>query len=604
MQAKRGQVEALQSGTAALRVKVDALLNATEAPKDVVETVLGELKSMSGDMKPLSAVAIEFRNRWQKQKSQLLEKRKAEVEHHLRQASNAQLGRMEAEADDQMSAMNQDFDQRKQNAHDKIHRGHEQEFHRIVEDWQSEVRYADHVKSSMVDSAISESIAKIKAWARQEETRIMDIWEQELSDMIISVNALDETEIQAMEDSRVARCRLVESSVERQQQDLADFRNSMQDKGVDLSKKIIARAQPDPSKTPQPGASAKRLQRTRAVAKREVEVVSQLHTDTAVRYLDEAAALERARVSAYHNVMQELGPEFAEQLQEGLMRETEAAASKSGLGSNWTAGGATASGLPGTFSAARQVAGQAPGQSPMAITTFNDADATDEEKLQNEVAVLREKARSMMAAVGRGDWRKDILEVAEEAIDGLRKTEHALAAGPLEAGGGGKTLRNPRESLSTIEMHARNFSDGVLKEFTRMRNVKVALSCSRSKHVREAMQQYEMNSSDIEDAIMPAVSKLAHEVEVIREVINASKYGQEKMPIYIIAACWRRALLAAYPALKRLWEAADVPDTERKNFIRKIAMYIAVEPSIGPLFQAETSALEATLPAPDWAVAM
>merc|ERR1719199_952441 len=131
-------------------------------------------------MKPLAAVAIEFRNRWQKQKSQLLEKR-------------------EAEADDQMSAMNQDFDQRKQNAHDKIHRGHEQEFHRIVEDWQSEVRYADHVKSSMVDSAISESIAKIKAWAHQEETRIMDIWEQELSDMIISVNALDETEIQAME---------------------------------------------------------------------------------------------------------------------------------------------------------------------------------------------------------------------------------------------------------------------------------------------------------------------------------------------------------------------------------------------------------------------
>ena len=38
-----------------------------------------------------------------------------------------------------------------------------------------------------------------------------------------------------------------------------------------------------------------------------------------------------------------------------------------------------------------------------------------------------------MAAVGRGDWRKDILDVADGAIDGLRKTEMALAAGPLQA---------------------------------------------------------------------------------------------------------------------------------------------------------------------------
>merc|ERR1719487_941640 len=161
-------------------------------------------------------------------------------------------------------------------------------------------------------------------------------------------------------------------------------------------------------------------------------------------------------------------------------------------------------------------------------------------------------------------------------------------------------MRNPRESLSAIEMYARDFSDNVLKEFTRMRNVKVALSCSRSKHVREAMQQYEMNSSDIEDAIMPAVSKLCHEVEVIREVIHASKHGKEKMPIYIIAASFRRSLLAIYPALKRLWEAADVSDLERKNFIRKLAMHLAIEPGIAHLFQSETTALEATLPAPDW----
>lgn len=603
MQAKRGQIESLQAGCAALRVKVDALLNASEAPKDVVEATLSELKTMGAEMKPLAAVATEFRGRWKKQKASLLEKRKAEVEHHLRQASSAQLSRMEAEADDQISTMNQDFDQRRRNSLDKIHRAHDQEFHRIVEDWLSEVRYADHVKPGMVDNAIAESIAKIKGWALKEEIRIMGIWESELSNMMLAVNNLDESEIQAMEDSRLTRCRMVESAVERQQQDLLDFRNFMQDQSVSFSKRIISRAQPDDSKQSSFSAlSAKRAARPKQVAKREVEMASQLHVDAAIRYLDEAAALERARVSAYHTTMQEMGSDFTEQLQDGLMKETEAAASKAH--SSWGAGAATASGLPSTFSTSRQHAGQTPATPSVPIGINEEDDATSAaNQLAIEVNALREKARVMMAAVGRGDWRKDILEVAEGAIDGLRRTEMALAQGPLQHTAG-RTTRNPKESLSTIESYARNFSDGVLKEFTRMRNVKVALSCSRSKHVREAMQQYEINSSDIEDAIMPAVSKLAHEVEVIREVITASKYGQEKMPIYVIAACWRRALLAAYPALKRLWEAADVPDVERKTFIRKIAMHIAVEPSIGPLFTAETSALEATLPAPDWAVAM
>lgn len=434
----------------------------------------------------------------------------------------------------------------------------------------------------------------------------MGLWEEELSTMMVAVHGLDEEEIQAMEKARAARCNLMESTVERQQQDLVDFRANQQNQITTMSKIIMRKAQPREEKMQQPQASAKRQARLKVLAKKEAEVAAQQHVDAAVRYLDEAAALERARVSAYHTAMQEIGPELAEQLQDTLVSATELASSKTGGLGAWMASGTTSSGLPNTFSSTRNTAGQGANLGSPASLVSEEEDLDAAAILQNEVVALRERARSMMAAVGRGDWRKDILDVADGAIDGLRKTEMALAAGPLQAttAGGNRSSRNTREALSTVDAYARDFSSQALKEFTRMRNVKVALSCSRSKHVREAMQQYEWNSADIEEAIMPAVSKLCHEVEVIREVVHASKNGQERMPIYIIAASFRRSLLATYPALKRLWDAADVSHTDQKSFIRKLAMHLAVEPSLVPIIQAEISSLEATLPAPDWAVAM
>merc|ERR1712100_551757 len=134
-----------------------------------------------------------------------------------------------------------------------------------------------------------------------------------------------------------------------------------------------------------------------------------------------------------------------------------------------------------------------------------------------------------------------------------------------------------------------DFSDNVLKEFTRMRNVKVALSCARSKQVREAMKDYEMHSQQLEDVVLPAVSRLAHEIEVISEVVASSNNGTEKMPVYVIAAAWRRALLATYPVLKRLWETAEIPDSEQKHLIRKVCMTLAVDANMQPLFQEETT---------------
>lgn len=602
MNASKQKIDHLLAATSTLRVRVDALANAAEAaPKDVVESALGDLRAMSLEMKPLAAVASEFRKRWRKQKVGLLEKRQAEVEYHLRQASSAQLARMEAEAEDQIYLMNQDFEARRATALERIHKAHYKHFNRVVDDWAREVTMASQVKDNTIKEAINEQIARITDWAAQEELRIMNIWEQELSEMMLAVHTLDEEEIQAMEGARFARCKLMESTVARQQQELLEFRSDMQGQITSLTNKIMRKAAPDQSKLPTPVASSKRQARTRTVAKKEAEAASQLHIDAAVRYLDEAAALERARVSAYHTSLQEIGPELAEQLQDGLVKETESAGSRSNVLNQWAVGNATSSGLPQTFGgSSNRVMSSGPINSPRSQSEEEDLD--DATRLQNEVEHLRSKARSMMTAVGRGEWRKDVLEVADTAIEGLRQTEAALAAGPLNVEK--RSPRSTREQLRSIEDYATDFSSSVLKEFTRMRNVKVALSCSRSKHVREAIQQYEWNSADVEEAIMPAVSKLAHEVEVIREITNASKHGKEKMPIYVIAASWRRALMATYPVMRRLWETAEVPDTERKQFIRRLCLTLAVEPSLASIFQAETLALEATLPAPDWAVGL
>merc|ERR1712070_223302 len=122
------------------------------------------------------------------------------------------------------------------------------------------------------------------------------------------------------------------------------------------------------------GTQVKRQARTRISAKKEAEAASQLYVDVAIRYLDEAAALERARVSAYHTAMQEIGPELAEQLQDGLVGETEKASSRSHTLNAWAFGGTTASGLPSTFNSSRNlVAGQSPHSNvPPSPTSLSD----------------------------------------------------------------------------------------------------------------------------------------------------------------------------------------------------------------------------------------
>lgn len=603
---KPGQIE-LAAAVASLRVRVDALLTSSEkadVPGDVVESAMNEMQALCNELRPLSVVAKEFSTRWKRQKAGLLKKRVAEAEQRLRQASSIQIAQMEAEAENQVTLIHEDFAERRRLVLDKVYRLVEPHFQAVIDDWKSEVQFSDWVNTAMVDAALKEAISKTADWARKEETRIMSIWEQELKLLTVSVHGLDEEEVQAMEKARLARCNLMESTVERQQQDLQAYGNELQGKIANKTKLIVRRAIPreDKERTTPIVANAKRQAKARAVAKKEAEISSQLHVDVAIRYLDEAAAFERARVSAYHTAMQEIGSDLAEQLQNSLVSETEQAtlgakSSKNDTTSTWAlaSANATATGFPTS---------QKSPQLQLSATSSMDDDPFEAGiALQNELVGLREKARKMMAEVGRADWRKEILEVADSAVNGLHQTEAALAAGPLQEARV-KYPKATRDALAAVDGYAADFSENVVKEFTRMRNVKVALSCSRSKHVREAMQEYEKNSSEMEAVILPAASKLCHEVEVIRQVINASKAGTEKMPIYIIAAAFRRSLLAMYPVLKPLWETAGMSLEEQKRFLKKMSMYLAVEPTIGPLFQAEQQALEATLPAPDWGVAM
>jgi len=588
-------VEHLLAATATLRVRVDALRNAVETgaevPREVAEATLDEVKSMAAEMKPLAAVASEFRKRWKKQRQSLVAKREAEIEYHLRQGSQAQLARMEAEAEDQMQKISQDFEARRSKTVHDLHAEHESLMTQLVEDWRKEVPGATGVRQYTINEAMSKTIETVAKWALQEEERIMKWWEEELGRMIYTVHTLDEEEMQAMEGAQYARCALMESTVERQQQELKQLRDELQNRIRGMSIQITKRAQPDEQKA----AMAAKLRTTKRrgfIAKREAEIAAQAHVESAVSYLDEAAALERARVSAYHTALAQAGPNLAELLTDQLEKESEAAGQR-----NWNLDG-TNSGLPTSMFASTSRVGRADFSS--SAGGQESEDEALEASLTAELNTLRERARTMQAQVGRGDWRKEILEVADKSIEGLMQTEAALASGPLHMEK--RSPRSTREALMSIEQHARDFSQSALAEFTRMRNVKVALSCMRSNHVRQAMQRYDIDSMEAEDDCLPAVSRLAHEVEVMREVCYASKHGRERMPVYIIAGAWRRALLATYAVAQRLWSASNVPDAERKDFIRELCCRLAVEPSTAPLFQAETKSLEATLPAPDWSV--
>lgn len=575
--ASKRDVDNLLASTSHLRVRVEALRRAArtgDLPQEVTDATLQEIRGLADEVRPMWVVAQEFQKRWKHQRTGLLVKREAEIEYHLRQGSEAQLARMEEEAEDQLESMEEEAQRRRRAAAEKLHRTHRDALERIVVAWRRGLPEAKQVKDTSIAEAVAEALDTVCTWALREEGRLLEWWEEELGRMLKMVHHLDQDELNSMEGAQYARCALMESTVERQQHEYDINRSELQNELTAIQRRILWMGSPDDHSPYHAAMSSKVGARRRIQATvREVEEAAQMHEDMVLRYVDEVAAWEQSRVNAIHTTMAQALPKLGDMLKDRLVRKLQSIASGN--------------------DSYRPPPGRKPPPPP---------DDEAQQRLLLEIRDLQQEVKIMMGHLGRNDWRRHVQEEAERALDGLRHTEAALVASnmqPERRGGGLKS--GMAEALRSIEWHSEDLGDRMHAEFTRMRNAKVALSLSRSGRVRAASQRYEWDAVEADEEILPAISRLAHEVEVMRQMASSSKGGERKMPVYMIAACWRRALQACYPVARRLWDASHLSESQRRAFVANLLRIMAVEPTLQDIITTEQKRLEATLPAPSLA---
>merc|ERR1719329_329005 len=106
-----------------------------------------------------------------------------------------------------------------------------------------------------------------------------------------------------------------------------------------------------------------------------------------------------------------------------------------------------------------------------------------------------------------------------------------------------------------IAKHPEVYAQCISDEHTRTRNAKVGLVRTRAAHLQDVAARHDWETMELEDDLLPAVSRLAHEVETLREAVFAAEcVAGGRPPPPVSASAYRRALSAALPVVRRLWD--------------------------------------------------
>lgn len=215
--------------------------------------------------------------------------------------------------------------------------------------------------------------------------------------------------------------------------------------------------------------------------------------------------------------------------------------------------------------------------------------ATRQKGLANEAISLGAKLRAVQAALANPDWQRPLAELSERAGIALRQTESAIAVGtagarllpPSPSNHPDMETTDVREAAAMIAKHPELYAQSVSDELTRTRNAKVGLVRTRAVHLQDVAAKHDSETIELEDDLLPAISRLAHEVETLREAVFAAEcaggVSRSAPPPGVSASAYRRALSAALPVVRRLWEGAGVPEEDRWDFVSRLCDALVLE---------------------------
>eukprot|EP00927_Polykrikos_kofoidii_P071287 TRINITY_DN67575_c0_g1_i1.p1 TRINITY_DN67575_c0_g1~~TRINITY_DN67575_c0_g1_i1.p1 ORF type:complete len:781 (+),score=141.39 TRINITY_DN67575_c0_g1_i1:295-2637(+) len=343
------ELESVEDAAAALLYRAREVLEAhqhAEVSEEEVEALTLDLEALIDDIKPSAEMALEFRQKWEKQKEALISSRESDIERYLAQESEAVSTRVETVAKDELEALQLECSQSDTLATEELSAEHEATIRRAVSVWRDKVVGASQVRASAIDDVVRAAMRRLYAWSDEEERFIMEGWEEELTKTIAAVHKLDEEALTATERVYRARCSVLDAALKKQQKDLFSFRSEYQDQLADMTNKTLAlpsatsnnwfktvspvddsgsrSIKPPVHHRPPPSATRatldKLMQRRIAIAKSEAIAASEAHTRTLVDQLAEIALKEQEHLRAFQIASAKVNPELETMLDRTLTR--------------------------------------------------------------------------------------------------------------------------------------------------------------------------------------------------------------------------------------------------------------------------------------------
>eukprot|EP00933_Yihiella_yeosuensis_P036670 TRINITY_DN30432_c0_g1_i1.p1 TRINITY_DN30432_c0_g1~~TRINITY_DN30432_c0_g1_i1.p1 ORF type:complete len:662 (-),score=155.83 TRINITY_DN30432_c0_g1_i1:40-1950(-) len=593
------KLEFIAARFAALRRRIDGIIETSRQEgysgtlHERARDALAEVRRLTLDLKPLSAVASEFRMKWERQKEQLLLQKESEIDAHLRSEDDEARRKSEEALQAELLAITTQQEKLSNAAANAMNKAHKQELVEAVGRWRGEVPGFDSVRTSDVNKAVQSTLSRTAAWTTEQEQRFTKIWQEDLRKLVLRVQGIDEDALVALEDCQAARRAVLDAALTRHRRSLAETQARLKDKLGRAANEICeetdrqrAAQAPQRTATHAKAVAGKSAKNRVATAKSQASEALAAHLEAALLRLDRIASQEKLRLANLFEASEEVGPKLVQRMESELNKLSKSALSASTSPkriekSNSSCSVATSSRTPPPKSPRDPSIGQdqisCRSQDSVNEELGRPDAALASEKVK-DVSDLKAKLNAKLASMSKGNWggtdrKKELTEVADKGTLPLREAERILEA-QAHILRSTEDISDDAGALSALasrmSSYSQDYAELVRKEFEEVRSTKVALSSARTSHFQKLYQMQDRLAVDAEAEILPAVSKLAHEVEAVTEIGNSLQRGAEKLPVGVVACSWRRAILAAFPALLELWKAAGTTGAEQNNFMLRM----------------------------------
>ncbi|CAE7189618.1 YPL264C [Symbiodinium necroappetens] len=562
----KAKLDYVVAGVANLRRSLERQLDHPRGER--LDLLLEEAKKLSADLQPFVSLSNEFKSKWDSQKAAILSQKKTEIDAHLQREDDIAQAEFAKTAEVELRALATAEEQRGGTA-----RSQELEaiLRQAVETWRAEVHGASLVSKTDVEKAVRTCLARVVAWTSTQEQRMVATWKETARQLVLEVHKADANSFQALEDTLSARRAIVDDLLTRQRRELTNAYRQMQD---NLTHKTREMLQSDREVQRKRDSKADRrliLKEAQQAARSRVEVAKaeslkalDAHTQLCCSKVDRWASLFLLKKSLLQEVIGEIGPMLAANLDDEL-RTTVAQIRQR---QNQRVGDAEDPPQRGVGSEELED-GEGPAASPEESA---ELEAMRRSRMTHELKDLKDEVEAMLAASrDRKSWKRDIDEAAAKGLILLQDAKAALEVQSQifqKADGSQADDRWLKETVTGLSNCTQSFHADLVPKFEDVSNLKLMCIKKRHNYLGQPVQKLEQSLLDAEREILKSITRLAAEVEALSEIGRLAMH--QAAALAPVASSWRKAATAALSIVQRLWQLAKTGPEEQKSFFTRL----------------------------------